>query len=213
MAVTSFQIFVIGLSLSLAGPCLFYCLPVLLAYTTGRSGTFRTKLKDIFIFLTGRFAAYVVLGGLAGFSAEVLHKFIGQPSTEFYKPAAGIVSIALAGMILLQERKGCCNSAPRPLAFGGLLLAGFFTGVSPCLPLLALLSEIVLISKNSWQGAWYGAAFGMGTFISGFAVTAGVTGILCRLTGIYAVSPISMRVIRLVCAAILVGMGILFIVS
>jgi sulfite exporter TauE/SafE len=213
MAITFFQIFFIGLSLSFAGPCLFSCLPVILTYTTGRGGTFRARLVDILIFLSGRFAAYVLLGGLAGFSAEFMHRFIGQPSAVFYKPAAGIITIALAGVIMFQGKKGCCTSKTGLLTRGGLLAAGFLTGVSPCLPLLALLSEIVLISKNVWQGAWYGAAFGLGTFLSAFVVTAGFSGILYRLTGSCALSPKRMRVIQVVCAAILVIIGVLFLLG
>lgn len=211
MMTTGFQIFCIGFGLSAGGPCLVSCLPVLLAFTTGKGGGFRTRVGDILVFLSGRFLAYVLLGAIAGVSAAALQRIVGPSFSLFARPLAGLISIGL-GVALLFPRteKGEC-ALPRQFASGGILFAGFATGMSPCGPLLALLSEIMLISKNAWQGAWYGAAFGLGTFIPSFIITAGISGILYRLTG-HRVVPANARFVTgLTCGIALIAFGIWFI--
>jgi sulfite exporter TauE/SafE len=212
MLITSFQIFVIGLGLALAGPCLFSCLPVLLAYTTGSNASLYKRLRDLLVFLSGRFCAYVLLGWLAGLSGFALHDFISRHAAGLLKPVAGVVNILLGCMIIFQKNRNCAHPVAATAASGGLFIAGFSVGVSPCGPLLALLSEIVLISRSVWQGAWYGAAFGLGTFVSAFVVTAAVSGVMYR-AGKYAVSPVSRKIIQIVCAAVLVCIGGLLIIS
>lgn len=210
MLISSFQIFAFGLGMAVAGPCLASCLPMIIAYTAGRDGCFRKKLLDILIFLSGRFIAYLLLGALAGISGAALNQAIAPHLAAWRKPVAGSISIGL-GITLLAFRRtkeGCCDAVP-PLsvAAGGLFLAGFTIGISPCGPLAVLLSEIVLISRSVWQGMWYGAMFGLGTLISSLIIAAGISGILHWLPRRYAAPPRFMRRARLACAMILILLG------
>ena len=214
MLITSFQIFILGLGMAAAGPCLVTCLPLILAYTTGTDTRFFRKLLDISLFLCGRLSAYVLLGALAGISGSALSRVVAPSATAWLRPAAGAISIAL-GVLLLTSRKakrGCRAIPAQPLAAGGLFLVGFIIGVSPCGPLLALLSEIVLISRSVWDGVWYGFVFGLGTFISTLILAAGASGIIHWIPRKYAASPAVLRLVRLVCALSLIGMGAILVI-
>jgi sulfite exporter TauE/SafE len=208
MIVTSFQIFAIGAGMAAAGPCLVSCLPLILAYTWGGEGRMRLKLGSIGIYLSGRLIAYVLLGACAGLSAAALKGFTSHAVGASARLAAGLISIGLGILFIMPgERSGCPGSHGK-LAAGSVFLAGFVTGISPCGPLLALLSEIVLISRNAWQGAWFGLAFGLGTFLSAFAVTAGFSGVIHHLSS--AAPEKRRRLLRIFCGAALIVMGILY---
>jgi len=210
MLISSFQIFAFGLGMAVAGPCLAACLPMIIAYTAGRDAGFRKKFLDILVFLAGRLVAYIFLGALAGISGAALNQAIAPHAAAWLKPVAGSISIGLGITLLAFGRTGTgCRGAMPPLsmASGGIFLAGFTIGASPCGPLAVLLSEIVLISRSVWQGMWYGAMFGLGTFIPSLMIAAGISGMLHWLPRRYAVSPRFMSLARLACALILIVSG------
>ena len=70
--ITHLQIFGIGFSFGIAGPCLLLCTPVIVAYAAASHRNWIATLSNIFVFLSGRLFAYMVLGYLAGFSGTVL---------------------------------------------------------------------------------------------------------------------------------------------
>ena len=57
MALTLLQLFGIGFAFGMAGPCLFSCTPILMAYIAGSNRRYKDALANIFIFLFGRLAA------------------------------------------------------------------------------------------------------------------------------------------------------------
>ena len=78
---------------------------------------------------------------------------------------------------------------------------------------MGLLLEITLISKTFLQGAIYGLMFGLGAFLSGFIIAAGLAGILSFFPKKNAVPIAANRIFRSVCAAVLILFGIVFILS
>lgn len=209
--VTYFQLFGIGFGFAFAGPCLLVCAPVLIAYVAGKQETARQALVDIFVFLSGRFLAYLALGFLAGLSGIILRQFCSFSLIPLIKALAGVIIILLGidvwsgREIFLRLPK--CN-ANAVLGWGSLFILGFIIGVSPCAPLLALLLEIALISKTPIEGLVYALFFGLGTFIAGFIIIGGLSGILAWLPAKFLKSRKSNLIFRIICALLLIWLGL-----
>jgi sulfite exporter TauE/SafE len=214
MAIALLQVFAIGFGLGFTGPCLFYCLPIILTFTSGAQQDYKKSLVDILVFFCGRLSAYLLLGALAGMSGMLLRRFINSNLAAYLNPLAGLISIGL-GVIVLFNRKTaegkCARESNKTGIFGGLFLFGFIIGISPCAPLLVLLFEIALIAKNVFQGALYGLSFGLGTFISGVIIAAGFTGLLTWVPEKFLKSRRPRFILRIVCAFVLILFGLWFI--
>ena len=227
--ITHLQIFGIGLSFGLAGPCFLTCAPILIIFLAGKKGPWAGTLKNIFIFLTGRLAAYVILGYAAGLSAGLLNKFTHPQVASIFKPVAGAISILLGILILVSDDKTgemdkCAviaraegpKQSPmerllrplRGLAMTNLFGLGFALGIAPCAPLAALLFEIALMSKSGFEGASYALSFGMGTFISGLVTIGAIAGIIKWFPSKILRSKTSVVVFRIACAILLILLGI-----
>ena len=209
MPIAFLQIFAVGFGMGLIGPCLFYCLPVILAFTAGAEKEYKKSLSDILIFFSGRLLAYVLLGFLAGLSGLVLRRFIESRFGIYFGPLAGIISIILGIYVLLtKDNTESCRRPGRIYGIAGIFGLGFIIGLSPCVPLATLLFEIVLISKTGIEGALYGLFFGLGTFFSGFIVAAGLSGILNIIPQRFLKSERSRFVFKAICSLTLVLFGI-----
>jgi sulfite exporter TauE/SafE len=210
-AVTYLQLFGIGIGFGLAGPCLLVCAPVLITYIAGRQISWRQALSDIFVFLSGRFLAYIILGYLAGLSGIILRRFSDLNSIPFFKALGGII-IMLLGVYVLMGKEPLPwlhkHKANTIFKFGSLFILGFIIGLFPCAPLLALLLEIALVSKSAFDGMLYALFFGLGTFISGFIVIAGLSGILTWLPVKLLKSRKSNLIFRVICALLLFWLGL-----
>lgn len=210
-ALTNLQLFGIGFGFGLAGPCLLVCAPALITYVVGRQRPWKQALRDIFVFLSGRFLAYLVLGYLAGLSGIILRRFCSLDLFALVKALGGVI-IILLGIYVWWGREPFfwwrnCNTN-RIFSFSSLFILGFIIGVFPCAPLLALLLEITLISKTALQGMFYALFFGLGTFISGFIVIGGLSGILIWLPMKMLKSKRSNLVFRIICALLLIWLGL-----
>lgn len=209
MPIALLQIFAVGFGMGLIGPCLFYCLPVILAFTAGSEKEYKKTIYDILIFFSGRLLAYVLLGFLAGLSGLVLRSFIESRFGAYLKPLAGIISIILGAYILMTgDKEEACRRPGRIYGATGVFGLGFLIGLSPCVPLSTLLFEIVLISKNGAEGALYGLFFGLGTFLSGFIAAAGLSGLLTVIPQRFLKSGRSRLVFKIICAMTLAVFGI-----
>lgn len=217
MLIPALQIFSIGFILGLSGPCLLYCLPITLALTAGLKDDYKKIVLGIIVFLSGRLVAYVILGFLAGASGVILRQFTDSRISFYLKPAAGIISIAFGIYILFYNRRkreeGCPGRARGVLHSGGFFIFGFFVGISPCPPLMGLLAEIMLISRTFLQGAVYGLMFGLGTFLSGLIIAAGLSGAISLFPKNVVMPIASSRIFKGICAAVLIAFGILFILG
>ncbi len=213
---TYFQLFVIGLSFGVAGPCFLSCTPFLVTYLAGKKLKWSQGLIEALIFLSARLLAYLVLGYLAGVSAILLKKFGNSQLILYLKPSGGVIIIILGLSTLFIKEPDFCNRsflANKIFTFGSLLTLGFIIGISPCAPLLVLLFEITIISKTAFQGLLCALSFGLGTFISGFIVIAGLSGIISWLPRRFLRSSISLLTLRIICAIFLCLMGLSLIFS
>ena len=216
MLISALQVFSFGFILGVAGPCLLYCLPVILALNAGIRQDYKKILLGIITFLSGRLLAYVVLGFLAGVSAVLLRQLTDSYFSFYLKPAAGVISIAFGAYVFFyrqKEEKTCQNQAHKVLSSGGFFVFGFVIGIAPCPPLMGLLLEITLISKTFLQGAIYGLMFGLGTFLSGFILAAGLSGVLSWLPKKIGLPPVANTIFKGIYASILILFGIIFILS
>lgn len=205
------QIFGIGFSFGIVGPCFLVCAPVLITYLGASKKDFGRGLKDIIVFLFGRLLAYLFLGFLAGLSALVLKRFISSNLALFFRPLSGIISILLGLFVLFAKEDSdslCSRRFHKAYTFGSLFLLGFIVGITPCAPLMALLFEITLISKTVFDGILYALFFGLGTFFSGVLVIGALSGILTGVTARLLRSAKSRLVFRIICAALLILLGI-----
>ena len=210
--VTYLQIFGIGFSFGLAGPCFLTCAPVLITYMAGSKKLPTEIFKDIVTFLFGRLLAYVLLGALAGLSGRVLKEFTSLSLTSYFQPLAGAVTILFAIIILTgKSGDGCAKTMTfrgKMINLGGIFVFGFLIGISPCAPLLALLFNITLMSKGLFDGISYTFFFGLGTFLSGLITIGVVAGILTRIPAAFVKSKTATAIFKTVCALLLLALGL-----
>lgn len=209
--ITYLQIFGIGFSFGIIGPCFLTCAPVLITYVAGSKKALPDAFKDIFVFLSGRLLAYLLLGALAGLSGTVLQKFTSSNISSHFKTLAGGVTIFFAFLILVYRDDKTCSCPDfrsKLFNFGGIFTFGLFIGLSPCAPLLALLFDITLISKNIVDGMLYALFFGLGTFLSGLIIIGIIMGILTRLPSAIIKSKYVNIIFKIICAVLLAVMGL-----
>ena len=211
--VTYLQLFGIGFTFGIAGPCLFFCTPIIATYVAASQKNPLQGLGRIAYFLAGRIFAYAILGYLAGLSGELLRSVISSHYIPYFKLAGGLISIILGLIVLFGKGEGgaeCKKRAGGVRSSAGFLIFGFLIGCAPCAPLVALLSEIVLISKNALQGASYAAVFGAGTFLSGLIVATSMAGIIGLVPSKLLKSDKARLIFRIICAALLILLGLVF---
>ena len=209
--ITCLQIFCIGFSFGIAGPCFLFCTPVIVTYLSGTNRNLKDAIPDLLIFLSGRLLAYVILGALAGLSSQLLMRFTGPGIAAIFNPLAGVVSIILGIIVLVKKEyhHDICGRAPGNFyGLGGPFIFGFIVGIIPCAPLLALLLEIALISKSALQGAGYALSFGLGTFASGLIAVGAITGLITGIATKALRSEGSRLVLRLASSLLLILFGI-----
>lgn len=209
--ITHLQIFGIGFSFGVIGPCFLVCTPIIITYIAGREKRWKAVFGDLFTFLSGRLLSYVILGSLAGLSGTLVARFTSSDITLIFKPLGGVISILL-GILMLAGKENVHDTCKTPYDkvynFGGLFTLGFIVGITPCAPLGALLLEIALISKTALEGASYAVFFGLGTFFSGLIVIGSLAGILTGFASKILKSRTSNLIFRIACASLLILFGV-----
>jgi len=213
--ITHLQIFGIGFSFAVAGPCLLVCTPILATYAVSRDGKWREAVRDVAAFLFGRLLAYVVLGAVAGLSGYYLRRLVEMEFAPYLNLASGAISVLLGVFIVISRKAPACTHSSlrnRIYGSGGVFAIGFLMGISPCGPLTALLFEIALISKSAMEGALYALSFGLGTFLAGIVIIGAFTGILKGFFQKVFHSKMSGNVFRMSCAILLIlfGLGLIW---
>lgn len=209
--ITYFQLFGIGFSLGIAGPCLLTCAPLMVIYIAGRRISFLEGLRDISIFLCGRFLAYLALGYIAGYSGTYLRLVVDRVFLPWFRLLAGAV-IILMGVYVGFGRNVLNRFCPARLSkvtgISSLFLLGVIIGVSPCPPLIGLLIELTLISKNGLDGLSYALFFGLGTLISGLLTLGVLAGFFNWFPAKIFHSTKTKLTFRILCALLLVLLGL-----
>ena len=156
--ITHLQILGIGFSFGIAGPCLLMCTPILVTYISGKQESWFKSFIDILVFLSGRLFAYFILGAIAGAGGSSLRSLTASGLVPYLTVTSGVISILLGLFVIFNKPDASCarkRSCANIYDFGSILLLGFIIGISPCMPLTALLFESALISKSALDGAMY----------------------------------------------------------
>ncbi len=185
---TVVQLFAVGVMVGLSGPCLIVCTPPLVLLFAGQQVPPRQLVVQLVSFLSGRVVTYSALGMAAGVSARWLERLTTPELAALGRPLGGILIIVLGLLTWFRSRRHACasRSASRPhdaTSAASLFLLGLSMGLSPCPPLLAVFAEVVLAAKSWVQGLLMGAAFGLGSFVSGMVVLGAAAGLSAWLPG------------------------------
>lgn len=181
------ELFLTGLTLGI-GPCSIFCLPILIPYVAGTKEGWRGALKATLVFSLSRLSAYVLLGLIAGFSGELLLRFLRLHEFGFYIWILGGLFISLLGVFIVlgkESKTPFCQLLMKHViddSFKSMGLLGFIVGVTPCAPFFGILTYIALSVKDSLVGAFYGFCFGIGTsMIAPITVLGILAGVVPRL--------------------------------
>ena len=141
-----FEGFVLGLSTGAV--CLAYCGPVFIPYLLGENARVKQNYRHLFLFLGGRFAAYILTGLIAGLTGSLVFK-----SSLFNASWLGLIYVLLSVLMILygfhQFREVCLGTAnqkiPGPIRnrwpWLVPVLGGILTGFNICPPFLLAFTE------------------------------------------------------------------------
>ncbi len=209
------KIFFAGLTLA-NGPCLFFCVPVILPYIATMSEDNKgvpgwlKGLKLILIFSFFRLTAYSLLGFFSVTAYRFVFGFI-TPVGVYLQIILGI-GIAVTGILyLLKNKPGkksslCTKMHEKAGKVSGFNMAlfGLLVGFSPCPPLLATLTYIAATAQNPVSGLFSGMVFGVGTLITPLIPLGATAGhIIEKMKS----TPMALFTLRLISAVILISLG------
>ncbi len=204
------ELFLTGLALGV-GPCMMFCLPILLPYIAGTREGWLEGLKATMAFSLTRLAAYTVLGLIAGVSGEILTGLFGEGGYSLYIWVIGYLFVSFLGLLILLggELK---TPMPRFLTrhklgddLTSLIILGLLVGITPCGPLLGILTYITLSVKSPLSGAFHAFCFGLGaSIITPITLLGVVAGVVPRL--IFK-SPRISEMFKRSCGALLILLG------
>jgi len=200
------QGFVIG-----AGPCVLICAPILLPYIAGTQRTWQQGFRAALVFGLARLLVYTLLGGVVGYIGYYLFQLFYNRLWGIYLwTFAGIFIITLGMLILLgrEINNPVCRFLQKHALENNvrsLFLLGLIIGFSPCLPLLAVLTEIMFMADRFYSGFIYGFAFGLGTVVSPLLLMGALAPLI---PGKLIRSDKAMRIFNAVCGGLLIMVGI-----
>lgn len=194
-----------------AGPCLLSCTPLFLPYLAGTSRSWQEGLRATIIFGLTRLVVYTCLGGVVGYTGYYLFQLFYSWWWGKIIWGMGGVFIILVGILLVSGegiKNPFCKILQRQTLGNdtrGVIILGVLLGLSPCLPLLGILTEIMFLSEKFYQGFLYGLAFGLGTLFSPLLLLGIFTPLLAEK--IRKVEKIG-QVFNVVCGVLLIVVGI-----
>ncbi|MFH0947703.1 MAG: sulfite exporter TauE/SafE family protein [Elusimicrobiota bacterium] len=173
------EVFLAGITVGF-GPCFLFCAPVIFPYILANGTTAKEGFRTTVIFSLGRIIAYGILGFVAVYLIDTLNI-----QNVYFKKIAGffIVLIGITYIFSKAEHKICGLSNKfliEKLRFNMLIL-GLLVGMSPCVPLIGILTYILVKSTTVFTGLLYGVSFGLGTFFSPLLVVGFIAGGLSKI--------------------------------
>ena len=210
------SLFLTGLFLGF-GPCLLSCGPLLISYIAATKENAGGGLKTYIIFSITRIFVYLLLGVLAGILGEwVLHRLYESQALKILFIIFGFFLIVV-GFFLMIERFSLgqkCHLFIQQHLLGkdtkNIILFGLLVSLAPCMPLVAVLGYIALISDYWTKGAFYMGAFALGTAISPMIFLSLAAGGLAKFLGKY---PLISRLLKVFCGLIISYLGFQLILS
>lgn len=190
------------------GPCLAFWAPLLLPYIAATKRKWREGLKISLVFSTGRLLALTLLGGLASTAFASLNRFFPPHKSGYLYIIIAILIIFLGIFVFIGKGfKASFYQILRRDAVKGtkyMLILGFLISITPCTPLIAILTYIAYTATNVFQGVTYALSFGVGTTVP--VMTLGtLSGLLSEK--IFR-SATYLRALRILCGIIIILFGI-----
>ena len=207
---TVIYLFLSGIALSV-GPCIGSCGPLLVSYTAGTKTGAKQILRVYLLFSLGKTCAYVLLGIVAGACAQLFAHGAFSLAVTKYVFFAGGLFIVFIGILMFFGKESpvkLCrffNDVFIRKDAKSLFLFGVVIGLSPCGPLLGILSYVSLISLSWVKAAVYMFVFSLGTAVSPLAVFVVAAGYLPKLL---VKNEVFFRMFQKACALIMCGFGV-----
>ena len=216
MEYTAAGLFLTGLALG-ASQCTLTCGPVLGLYVAGTAGGWRGGLKATLAFSLSRLFCYLLLGFIAGLSSVFITDILSGHDFSFYVWILTGSFISLLGALIILGKEPhlkLCHLLKRHTvddSTKSMALLGFIIGITPCAPLLGVLTYIALTAKGPLLGMFYSLCFGVGpavvTPIIIIGILAGVVpGAVFKTPRIY-------QFFRRICGVLLIFYGIRLIIQ
>ena len=190
------------------GPCLASTAPLLLPYVGGTRRDWSGALRAGAMFALGRVAALAILGALATVAFHTINRFFPPHRSGYlYLLAAGIIIALGALMIAGKLRRMPGAEGDKGAGFGKgtvtVVFLGFLYGITPCAPLVAVLTYVACVAENAAVGVLYAVVFAISAAIP-LLILAAATGLIPQklLT-----TPRARRTFEVVCGAILILFG------
>ena len=149
------------------GPCLAYTAPLLLPYIGGTKINWRAGLRIGLMFSLGRLLALAILGAVVTFAFESINRFFPPHRSGYLYLGTALFMVTLGVLIVLGKgfrlslgSLGKKNIVDRDTE--SMLFLGFLIGISPCAPLVAVLTYIACVAENIVSGILYALSFGIG---------------------------------------------------
>lgn len=153
------------------GPCLAYSAPLLLPYIGGTKKGWKEGLKIGVMFSLGRLLALGILGALAASVFSWINQFFSPQKSGYLYLVTAFFMVVLGIFIILG--KGfkipfgkIINKRILDKGTESMFILGFLIGISPCAPLIAILTYIACIAENIFLGVLYAFSFGIGTAVA-----------------------------------------------
>ncbi len=148
-----------------SGPCFVLCAPIVLPFLAGTQRSVAEGIWSIIEFSIGRIIVYSILGGLFGYFGYWLYRMLVDPKIISIIWIMVSLYLVILGIILALGRDAGFKFC-RAHSGENLIMLGILVGLSPCFPLLAIMTEISLFSKGAGMGMIYAFTFGLGTIVS-----------------------------------------------
>ncbi|HOX54754.1 MAG: sulfite exporter TauE/SafE family protein [Candidatus Omnitrophica bacterium] len=165
------SLFLSGVALGM-GPCMASCGPLLISYSAATKTGLKDSIRLYLIFSLSRIIAYLILGVLVGFLSELfIYQNYQMHLSRFFYFAGGIFIFAIGLLIILgkEPRFKLCRLLRKNLIENdakSIFIFGLVIGISPCAPLIGVLSYIGMVSFSWVKGLLLSLSFGLGTVIS-----------------------------------------------
>lgn len=170
--VTFFSIWLLGVSMGLTA-CTVTCLPFMSSWVLGRGGPQALVWRDAGLFISGRIAAYSMLGGLAGGAGLWLNQMLKGGVGHFLIGGASIA----AGLWLMRAPAHAPCGVARAAGGTPPFFLGFALSLTPCAPLASLLA-LCAAAGSVGNGLSNGLAFGLGAALTPLLVLLPLVGML-----------------------------------
>ena len=177
--------FVVGMAAG-CGPCLVTCAPTVMSYVAGLKRGWKEGLAASLTFSLARIPAYLLLGALvACFGARLHEASAFHHLQSAVQILTGVLLIAAGVLLTLfaEPLPGICKVAHRLMPVQDIkFLAGlgFLYGLSPCVPMVAVMARVGLQSTTIAAGAACMAIFGVGTVLSPLLVLGAGSGMFAE---------------------------------